>query len=150
MSDLVSNPVTVELILPNIPEYIALARYSASMVANSAKMNIEEIEDIRVALSEACTNAIQYGCTTCDHYEVKFVLDDENLTISVIDHGVGYDYNSIKEPALGEQVGGFGLYLIRTLMDNLEVDSVKGQGTTVKLQKNLRSADGIEKPTVQS
>ncbi len=120
------DPAKVELVLPNLPEYIALARYGVSFMANTANFNIDEIEDIRVAISEACTNAIQYGCTKCDHY---------------------YDYEKVKEPIIGEQVGGFGLFLIKSLMDNLEVNSIIGQGTTLKLQKILGSQNGTEKPT---
>ncbi len=139
--------IKVELVLPNIPEYISLARYSASVMANSANLNIDEIEDIRVALSEACANAIQYGCETCDYYEVVMELQEGELLITVTDHGQGYDYKQVKEPVIGEQVGGFGLYLIRSLMDNLEIDSNIGEGTTVKIHKLLRESNGTEKST---
>lgn len=144
----VKLPVSVDLVLPNEAEYISLARYTASLMANQVQMNIEEVQDLRIAITEACTNAIKHGGTNSDYYNVNFSIDDENLTVTVIDQGCGFDVESVVEPKLGEQIGGFGIYLIRTLMDNLEIDSHKDKGTTLKLQKKLRSVDGIEKSTI--
>lgn len=138
---------TVTLSLPDKPEFISLARMSASMIANLAGLSFDEIEDIKVALSEACTNALRYGCTKSDHYEVAFSLSPKLFEISVRDNGDGYDFESVQQPLLGgEQIGGFGLFIIRSLMDNTEITSAPQTGTTITMQKNLRVEHGNQKP----
>lgn len=130
----------VTLTLPDEPEFISLARLSASVIANRAGLSIDEIEDLKVALSEACTNALRYGCSNDHYYEVKYILNPDYLQITVTDTGIGFDYDLVAEPVIGgDQVGGFGLYLIRSLMDRTEIESKEGQGTKISLFKNLRS-----------
>lgn len=140
----------VTLILPDEPEFISLARMSASVMANRAGLDIDEIEDLKVALSEACTNALRYGCSNEKFYEVQFILKPEYLEITVTDKGEGFDSEQIVEPVIGgDQIGGFGIFLIRSLMDRTEIKSKKGQGTKISLYKNLRSKNGDEKPAIQ-
>lgn len=138
-----STPIsdnTVVLILPDKPEYVSLARMSAAALANQAGLDINEVEEIKVALSEACTNALRYGCTNDSHYEVRLTVAPKDLIIVVSDSGDGYDFDSVKEPEIGgDQIGGFGLYIIRSLMDSTEIVSERGRGTTITLHKNLRS-----------
>lgn len=145
-----TSPDSVVLSLPDKPEFISLARMSAAAMANLAGMSYDIIQDIKVALSEACTNALRYGCTNDNHYTVEMSLDDEGLNIIVSDTGDGYDFDQLKDPEIGNQVGGFGLFIIRTLMDKTEIKSAKGQGTTISIQKKLRSEDGDEMPAIQS
>lgn len=152
MNPIVINPLTpdsVILSLPDKPEFISLARMSAAAMANLAGMSYDVIQDIKVALSEACTNALRYGCTNDNHYTVEMSLDNEGLNITVSDTGDGYDFDQLKDPEIGNQVGGFGLFIIRTLMDKTEIKSEKGQGTTISIQKKLRSENGDEGSAVK-
>ena len=132
----------VLLVLPSIPEYVSLARMCASMMANQVGLSLDEIEELKVALSEACTNALRYGCTTHDHYEVKFkTLPQVGLQIQISDQGEGWNPGSIEHFQYDDdQIGGLGLYLIREFTDILQIESKKGIGTTITLQKNLKSS----------
>ncbi len=130
---------TVSLELPGKPEYISLARMDAAALGNMLGFPIDVIEDIKVALSEACTNALRYGCTTSDSYKVHFFIDEEGLAIEVSDRGTGYDFDLVATPQLGgEQIGGFGLFIIRSLMDSLDIVSSEENGTTIRMKKKLR------------
>ncbi len=139
----------VILSLPSRPEYISIARMSVATMGNLAHMNIDEIEDLKVAISEACTNALRYGCTKDDHYEVAMDLRDGGLSIEVTDTGEGFDVDRIKAPRLGEQVGGYGIFLIQSLMDDMRIDSVLGEGTSVKLFKRPELYNGINEPAFE-
>lgn len=136
---------SVRLSLPDKPQFISLARMAASMMANLAGMSYDVVQDIKIALSEACTNALRYGCTNDDHYVVEMFLDDGWLNITVTDTGEGYDFSLVQEPDIGNQVGGFGLFIIRSLMDKTEIKSEKGQGTSITIRKSVESSNGNEK-----
>ena len=56
-----NEPVKVELSIPSISEYVGVARLAVAGVASRLKFTHEEIEDIKIAVSEACTNAVQYA-----------------------------------------------------------------------------------------
>lgn len=130
----------IKQILPGKPEYVSLVRLSVTSIANQMGFSIEEIEDFKVAVSEACTNVILYGLKDENsHYEVVFKVEESTLSISVTDNGKGFDPKSIKMPDLmGNQVGGgFGLYIIKSLMDHVEINSEEGTGTSITMVKNL-------------
>lgn len=134
----------VELELPNKPEFISLARLAVSSLANMIGFSIDEIEDIKVALSEACTNAMQYGCKNQKSYTTTFEIGPDFLSVCVRDTGDLWDIDAVKEPSLkGDQVGGFGLYIIRTLMDEMDITSQES-GTTLTMKKLLRPQNGVQ------
>ena len=139
------NGEQVMLELPGVPEFISLARLSAASVGNIIGFPIDDIEDLKVALSEACTNAMQYGCDEYMTYTVTFTLYSDRLIVDVADKGQGCDFEALQEPALnGTQVGGFGLYIIRTLMDEMNIDCSEGAGTVLTMTKLLRPQHGIQ------
>ncbi|MGI6108616.1 MAG: ATP-binding protein [Eubacteriaceae bacterium] len=145
MSDKLLNGEKVTLELPGMPEFISLARLSVSSIGNVIGFPIDEIEDLKVALSEACTNAMQYGCTEKPSYSVTYTLYPDRLVIDVADSGKGCDFEAIQQPALnGTQVGGFGLYIIRTLMDDLDIVCSEDKGTVLTMTKLLRPQHGIQ------
>ncbi len=140
----IRNGETVVLELPCQPEFISLARLSVSALANMVGFSVEDIEDLKVALSEACTNAMQYGCEKEDHYTTSFELFNDGISIVVSDSGETWDCEAVSQPSLkGDQVGGFGLYIIRTLMDDMDIVSSES-GTTLTMKKNLRPQNGIQ------
>ncbi|WP_339622397.1 ATP-binding protein, partial [Eubacterium sp.] len=73
-------------------------------------------------------------------YDLYFQLDQDKLTIRVEDNGEGYEPESVSEPELpGNQTGGFGLFIIKSLMDEVEIVSNKGMGTSITMVKYLRT-----------
>ncbi|MFZ5968729.1 MAG: ATP-binding protein [Bacillota bacterium] len=130
---------SLSMSVPSKPEYVSVARLTASAVASRMGFNIEEIEDIKVAVAEACTNAIRHGnCTNCVNFDITFQMDEEKLTIDITDYGNGFCCNELKDPDLSSpKEGGLGIFIIKSLMDEVEFISDLGKGTTIKMIKYL-------------
>ena len=79
--------------LPTNPEYVSVARLTVSAISNTIGFNVEEIEDIKIALSEACANAIRHSQK--DTFSLHFEVEDGKLTIQVSDQGVGFDAKEV-------------------------------------------------------
>ncbi len=125
--------------IPGKPDYVGVVRLAVSSVANRAGFDIEAIEDIKVAVSEACNNAILHGIhENCCNYEVACFLDEKKLTIVIDDQGEGYNTIDYLEPDLKHpKEGGLGIFIIKTLMDEVEIMSDKIKGTTIKMTKYI-------------
>jgi serine/threonine-protein kinase RsbW len=115
---------TLKLSVPVNARYVTTVRLAVSSMANQAGFDIEAIEDIKVAVSEACNNIIEHGGLGELAYHVTCAIDPDNLEISVEDDGVGYDTATYEEPDLSDpKESGLGVFIIRALMDDVEVDS---------------------------
>lgn len=129
---------TIKLTLPCKPEYVVVARMAISAVANKMEFDIEEIDDIKVAVGEACNNAILHGGGKEATYDLSMTILGDRLQIEVEDKGKGFDITECEDPDLcNPKVGGLGIFIIKTLMDSVEVDSKDGQGTKITMVKNL-------------
>lgn len=128
---------TVNLSLPSKPEYVSVARLTASFVANKMGFDIEAVEDIKLAVGEACNNAVIHSGSH-DTYNLEFIQNQETLIIEIKDFGSGFDFAEYHEPKLDDlQENGLGLFIIKSLMDDVEIDSEKGSGTKIKMCKTL-------------
>lgn len=127
--------------VPGKPEYVGTVRLAISSLANCAGFDIEAVEDIKVAVSEACTNVVCHGETDCGGtYEVACELGDGRIIISVVDHAGGYDMTKYKRPAINcdcPKEGGLGIFIIKALMDEVDIFSELGMGTSIKMVKYL-------------
>jgi len=118
------------------PDYVGIIRLATSGVANKVGFSVDEIEDIKVAVSEACTNAIRHS--EVNNFLIEFKLLQNGLCIEIKDQGKGYDIDSIEAVDLSNpKEGGLGIYIIKTLMDEVEIDSRDGKGTIIKMTKYL-------------
>jgi|LGOV01.1.fsa_nt_gb serine/threonine-protein kinase RsbW len=135
----------IKLTLPTKPEYVSVARLTIASVANNMGFSIGDVEDLKVAVSEACTNALNHSVSPDTSYDLIYNIGDNQLEFTVIDKGIGFDPKSLKKPDLtGEQIGGgFGLFIIETLMDSVEIVSKRGLGTSVMMVKNLDKYDEV-------
>ena len=117
---------TVELRIPCKAEWVAVARLAVAAVANRLSFSIEEIEDVKLAVAEACTNCIQHARGTG---QIKIVCDTQNdsLTVRVRDFT-----ETAREP-----FGGLGVFLIRSLMDRVEYDVRPEGGSDLVMTKNV-------------
>lgn len=127
----------VELRVPCKAEWVALARLSVAAVASRLHFSIDEIEDIKLAVAEACTNAIQHAHGS-SYIEIRCEALPDRLRISVRDHGRGTRPESIHSRDLDdERVGGLGVFLIRSLMDDVQYDVHPENGTQLVMTKHL-------------
>jgi serine/threonine-protein kinase RsbW len=128
-----SDPVS--LTLPSSPEYVLLARLVVAQVGRLAGFGPEEVYDLKLAVTEAATNVIRHAAV--DNYEVEYRVLPRAVEITVIDSGGGFNVGDLTRPPDG--VGGFGLAVIRDLVDELMLDSTEGGGTRLKM---IRRAGG--------
>ena len=109
------NP-TVELKLPILKDMELVATHTSDVVSKHMNLSEEKSAEVSMALIEACINAFEHSETKEDIY-IHFIISDENLTIKVIDKGVGFDASAIKLPNIDDKVGseerkrGWGLML---------------------------------------
>lgn len=127
----------LKLSVPGKPEYVGMVRLAISSLANYAGFDIEAIEDIKVAVSEACNNVVCHGQSDyCKSYEVACEIGDDKLVISIVDQAGGYDTTSYEEPNIEcPREGGLGIFIINTLMDEVTILSELGFGTSIKMIK---------------
>ena len=127
----------ISISIPTKSEYVSVARLTASVLANKIGFDIEEIEDIKVAVGEACNNAVLHGKCN-DTYDINFIVSENSFQIEVIDCGNGFKMDEYKAPDLeNPKESGLGLFIMKSLMDEVEVKSSDGDGTYIKLIKNL-------------
>lgn len=127
---------TIKMEVTSNPEYVSIIRLTVSGIANKIGFSLDDIEDIKVAVSEACTNAIKHSLD--DKFSVQFSVLENGLTIEVEDKGTGYDVESLQEPDLtNPKESGLGLFIIKTLMDEVSTISNSDVGTRVKMTKYL-------------
>ena len=127
---------TIKMEVTSNPEYVSIIRLTVSGIANKIGFSLDDIEDIKVAVSEACTNAIKHSLD--DKFLVQFSVLENGLTIEVEDKGTGYDVESLQEPDLtNPKESGLGLFIIQTLMDEVSTISNSDVGTRVKMTKYL-------------
>ena len=127
---------TIKMEISANPEYVSIIRLTTSGIANKVGFCLDDIEDLKVAISEACTNAIKHSLD--DKFLVEFSILNNGLSIEVQDKGTGYDVDSLQEPDLANpKEGGLGLFIIKTLMDEVNTISNTDEGTTIKMTKYL-------------
>lgn len=118
----------VNLTLPSSPEYVLLARLVVAQVGRVAGFDAEDIYDLKLAVTEAATNVIRHAAV--DEYEIVCRALPGVVEITVVDRGGGFDAVDLAGGLDGE--GGFGLAVIRNLVDELVLDSTEG-GTRMKM-----------------
>lgn len=105
--------------------------------------NIEELTDIKTAVSEAVTNAIVHGYREREGkiYITVSLFENNNIRIKVRDRGVGIkDIEKAMEPLFttaGSERAGLGFAVMESFMDKVRVSSKPGCGTTVCLEKKI-------------
>lgn len=100
----------IELIIPSKPDFISVARLTSSSIANKLGLNIDDIEDIKVSIAEACINALNKS----DEINIKFEIEEDKLIMKVdnVSPTKDIDEDLDKEIELG-------ILIIRSLMDEV-------------------------------
>lgn len=128
-----------ELEMPAQAKYVGLARLLAGSIARRMRFSEESIDDLKIAISEMCTNAIVHtgnGEATRPPILVRYLAGDGFLTVEVRDRGPGFDPACVLDRQREDLLGkGFGIPLIRSLVDVFECDSSPGSGTVVTITK---------------
>ena len=125
---------------------LAVIREFISGTAKEVGFSGETIENIILAVDEACTNIIKHAYKSVPDGEIEIKINYRNkkLTIEILDFGNSFDPEKVPEPDLQKyynlhKVGGLGMYLMKALMDDVEYISIPGKYNQVLLSKNLNS-----------
>ena len=129
--------IELALCLPRDVETVALVRDVSIDALSRLGITPECLEDVRLALSEACTNVIEHSGAE-DEYEVRLEVEDRRCEIRVIDAGSGFDFDSLGDAHPDDlSPRGRGVSIMKALVDTVRFTSEPERGTIVHLVKQL-------------
>ncbi len=122
----------------------AFARIVVAAFASQLDPTLEEIADIKTAVSEAVTNSIIHGYDSKDgviHINCKLI--DSSIEIEIIDYGKGIENIDVaKQPLYTSKPeldrSGMGFTIMESFMDFFSVESIVGMGTKIKMRKEIK------------
>lgn len=131
---------SVRLTIPARPEYITLGRLALAGIAGLRPLSDETLHDLKLALTEACTNSVRHAYDGGGHGSVEIVyeLEPDRLVVEVGDAGAGFDPEPFLDGAERELAeGGLGIAIIRALADEVEIAERSGGGSRLRFVKLL-------------
>ncbi|MCG5213748.1 ATP-binding protein [Streptosporangium soli] len=130
---------TIALRLPREASSVPFIRHLLDTALRSLGVIPPVRDDIRIILSEACSNVVRHAAPS-SNYTVSASVDEERCTIKITDHGGGFDPDDVGEaPRTAEH--GRGLQIMRALADDMRVTPVD-HGSEVSVEKTLRFVEG--------
>ena len=130
----------VSLSFPAKPEYIVLGRLALSGLAQVRPVGADTLADVKLALTEACSNSIRHAYREgrAGVVDVQFELNGSRVAVEVTDEGSGFDVDSADDESGPLDEGGLGLAIIRALADELELGRREsGAGSRLRFVKFL-------------
>ncbi len=135
-----------ELVVKSLTTNLAAIRDFVYATALEVGFPSDIVDNIILAVDEACTNIIKHAYKSIPEGEitVKLKYNSKKFTIVIIDHGTPFSPETIPDPDLQKyyrqhRVGGLGMYLMKSLMDEVKYVSVPGKYNQVLLSKNLNT-----------
>ncbi len=141
---MMENTNEMSIIFDSRPVNEALARVAVASFCTQLNPTMEEVSDLKTAISEAVTNCIIHGYEGEVHkIQVDCRLSGRELCVDIIDHGTGIpDIKKAMEPLFttkpDKDRSGMGFTFMEAFMDEVEVESEVGRGTTVHMKKIIR------------
>ena len=131
----------VRLTIPAKAEFIGLGRLALTGLARAygRTLSDEELADLKLALTEACTNSVRHAYDDGEgSVEIQYELHPDKLVVVVADDGDGFELTPLA-PAVGEDLveGGLGIAIIRALADELEISGREQGGSRLRFVKRL-------------
>jgi len=131
----------ITLRIPAKAEYITLCRLALTGLSQLREIADDTMADLKLALTEAVSNSVRhaYGPGGSGHVDVRYELAPDRLGIEVVDDGEGFDPDEAPSFDGGElSEGGLGIAIIRSIADELEIDSAPGRrGSRLRFVKHL-------------
>jgi serine/threonine-protein kinase RsbW len=142
-----AEPREVHLTIPVAPEMEIAATAQVAAIGEWMELGRDKIDEVKMAVVEACINAFEHSGTPDHKVELKFrVATDAGanggrtyLEVDVLDNGHGFDPSRVTAPEIGEKLRaphkrGWGLRIIRSLMDDVRIESGE-RGTMIVMRK---------------
>ena len=131
---------SVRLSIPAKAEYITLGRLALTAIARVRPVSDETLGDLKLALTEACTNSVRhaYRKGRGGTVEIVYQLEPDRLVVEVTDDGEGFE-PAAAEGGNGElSEGGLGIAIIRAIADEVEIGERESGGSRLRFVKFFR------------
>lgn len=134
------NPREIDLTIPMEPDMEMAAIQTAEAVLRFFAFGEEQIDEVKHAMIEGCINAFEHSASPERRVYIKFMIHQGELLVRIRDFGSGFDPQSVPRPVLADKVKpgghkrGWGLLLMESLMDSVEIESSPA-GTTITMTK---------------
>lgn len=131
------------LVFDSVPANEGLARVTAASFCTQLNPTLEEVADLKTAVSEAVTNCIIHGYEgKINKIEMKLQYYGNELHVHITDYGIGItDIEKAMEPMYtskpDHERSGMGFTFMEAFMDEIRVESQPGKGTTVHMKKTI-------------
>lgn len=132
-------PREVTLTIPIMPDMEVTATQTAEAVFRFMAFDNDQIDEVKHALIEACINAFEHSASDEQTVYIKFVMYEDKVQLIIQDFGRGFDVGEVEKPELEKKIGGdhkrgWGLMMMETLMDEVEIYSGPS-GTRIVMTK---------------
>ena len=132
---------SIRLTIPAKAEYITLGRLALTGIARLRPLTAEALGDLKLALTEACTNSVKhaYDEDAIGTVGITYELYDDQIAVEVVDHGEGFTHEGNGSAADdGPNESGLGLAIIKALADDVQIADRDGGGASLRFVKHLR------------
>lgn len=136
------EPEHIHLSITSHPENLKKIRNMMTRVTSQARLSEADCGSIVLAVDEACSNIIKHCCRN-DHtrnIDLTITIEADSLIISIVDDGIPFDINAIKERDVTEvRPGGLGIHIIKQVMDTVEYSHTPEGFNKIKMVKKLNN-----------
>jgi serine/threonine-protein kinase RsbW len=135
----------VRLEVPSAPEYVSLVRQTIENIAYRMHFRESEIDDLKLAIGEACNNAVRHGCPSSAHPYVTVIctMAPDALEIEISNGLAGGEACPVIVGKIdGDKEGGMGLYIMRKIMDEVQL-CWEGHTARVRMVKRIKMPQGV-------
>ena len=129
----------VEIEIPSRSVYVGVVRLALAALARSAGLGEEAVDDLRIAVGEACANAViaNEEAAPDSPVSVNWSLEDEQIVIEVGDRGQGFDTENLGRDEDFQARMNLSMALLESLVDSCEVAQRSDGGMCARLVMNL-------------
>ena len=132
---------SVRLTIPAKAEYITLGRLALTAIARVRPLSDETLSDLKLALTEACTNSVRHAYREGrgGQVEIVYQIEPDRLIVEVTDEGQGFEPSNVAGYGNGDlNEGGLGIAIIRAVSDEVEIGTRESGGSRLRFVKFLR------------
>jgi len=123
--------------IPGKPEYAQAVKLAVGSIAGTANFSMEAVEDLKIAVAEACKNVTCHGFPGFSNtYEIICQVEEHEITITVIDKEMEHGLEKTRKPCVDcPQEGDLSVFVMRSLVDTIEISGENSDYRSIKLVK---------------
>jgi len=125
--------------IPGKPEYIQMVRLAIASIAGKANFNVDDVEDIKEAVSEACKIVCCHGCLgLSERYEIVCEVEDDKITITASDACTGNKRHEQEKRCCNScpDEGSLAMPVMEALMNSVSLEFDAGKNKKIKMVKH--------------